>query len=113
MRDFAIFLGILLLAAVLVYGGLNLTELGLSGLLARECRHESFSIGTAPGGALLITFAGRATRLHAGELRDAFGQWWDGLLRRSREIFIEVKSLTKPRPDDIFIVKLALDVLEC
>lgn len=86
MRELGISLAILLLVTILVYGGLNLVELSMTGLLARECRHEAFSIRIGPQGALLVTFAGRAARLHAGEIYAALKQWWDKLLDRSEAI---------------------------
>ncbi len=86
VREFAISLAILLLVTILVYGGLNLVELSMAGLLARECRHEAFSIRMDPQGALLVAFAGRAARFHAGEFYAALKQWWDRLLDRSEAI---------------------------
>ncbi len=83
MRELTISLAALLLAAALVYAGLNLAELGITGLLSCECNHEAFSIRMGPQEALVITFAGRSTCLHTGELCAALRQWWDRLLRPS------------------------------
>lgn len=82
MRELTISLAILLLVAALLYGGLNAAELGMTGLLARECSHEAFCIRLDPQQVPVIVFAGRSARLHAGELRTALRQWWDRLLGR-------------------------------
>ena len=82
MREFTLSLSILVLAAALVYGGLNIAELGVTGLLARECGHEAFCIRKDSQEVFIVTFAGRSARLHAGELGAALRQWWDRLLHR-------------------------------
>ncbi len=94
MRGLATTLAILLLTVLLLYGGLNLVELGMTGLLARECKHEVLAIGMDPQGALLVTFAGRSARLHAGELCAALKQRWDNLLDHA-ETILQGKILDK------------------
>ena len=82
MREHALLLLFLLLAAALVYGGLNLVELNMAGLLARECRDDVFSIRIDPQGAPLVVFAGRAAHLHAGEICAGLRRWWEGMQER-------------------------------
>lgn len=89
MRSFPILLAILLLAALLVYGGLNLVELGMTGLLGRENKHEALAIGIDSQGALLLIFAGKSARLHAGEFYAVSKQWWDRLFHHAKKILKE------------------------
>ncbi|HPU01619.1 MAG: hypothetical protein GX890_08815 [Firmicutes bacterium] len=82
MRELASLMLFLLLTAALLYGGLNLVELGMAGLLARECRDDVFSFHLDQQGGPLLVFAGRELRLPAGELRAALTEWWKRLQKR-------------------------------
>lgn len=83
MREFFLSLAILVLAAALVYGGLNAAEMGITGLLARECGSGAFCIRKDSPEVFMVTFAGRSARLYTGELGAALRHWWDRLLHRS------------------------------
>jgi len=95
VRKLAFLLASLLLAVTLVYGGLNLVELNMAGLLARECSDDVFSIRMDPQGAPLVTFAGRTARLHAGELCAELKQSWAKLQERYKAIFKQGQILDK------------------
>lgn len=74
MREFAVWLGLLLFTAVLLYGGLNLTESGIAGVAAPAPGEGAFRVRHDPGAGLGITvvFAGWTARLYLDEIEDLF-----------------------------------------
>lgn len=88
VRELAAMLAFLLMLSIIVYGGLNLAERNLSELLAREWRHEAFSIAAEPRGALLVTFAAGTVQIGSSEFQALIKRWWDSFPERFRLIFM-------------------------
>lgn len=96
MRELGVWLGLLLFVLVLLYGGLNLAERGIAGIMASACRHEAFFIrndsGEGPG--ITFTFAGWTARLYVDEICRFIDQWRDRLRDRPGAI-LQGKILDK------------------
>lgn len=77
MRELGIWLGLLLFALALLYGGLNAAERGISAIMAPPCRDGAFLIRHEPGTGfgITLTFAGRTVRLYACEISDYLNRW--------------------------------------
>jgi hypothetical protein len=79
MRNFALSAAVLLLALLLLYGGLNLAEHGMSRMLDREQAPQAFAMRRIETGTLLITFSGRTFVLSPGRVITGVGRWWERL----------------------------------
>lgn len=72
MRELVVWLGLLLFALALLYGGLNLVERGISAIAAPSFQQGAFLIRREPGAGLgaTLTFAGWTVRLYTDEIND-------------------------------------------
>lgn len=78
MRSGAVCTALLLAVLLLLYGGLNLAERGISELMARERPARAFSLGRGAQGEFLLTFGGKTVCLDTGRLLDALRRRLDG-----------------------------------
>jgi hypothetical protein len=85
MRSFFKVTGLLLLAIMLIYCGLNLVEQGMNELLSHERSPAAFTLHQSPDKELVITFAGDTVVLNYRQLLLRFAGWLErmaNLVRR-------------------------------
>ena len=87
VRKFVAVLLFLAFFILLIYGGFNMVEHSMAGLLAHTCESAAFYLRIEPPGALLVTFGGKTVRLSAGESLAALKRQFEKLLDRSHRIF--------------------------
>ncbi|HOB86325.1 MAG TPA: hypothetical protein PKO38_01385 [Bacillota bacterium] len=82
MRSFLLITSQLLLALLLLYGGLNLAERGLADLAVIEREPGAFLVRFSPGEGCTLVFAGRSVAINGEEIgsffelcRDRLSQW--------------------------------------
>lgn len=96
MRETAVWLSMPLLVLMLLYGGLNLAEKGIGGVMDPAHRQEVFSVCRDPrkGPGFTLTFAGWTARFYLDEIAGFFVRRWDRLKDRPGAI-LQGKILDK------------------
>ncbi|HHW75212.1 MAG TPA: hypothetical protein GX744_08175 [Firmicutes bacterium] len=83
MREPVAWLGILLFTVVLLYGGLNLAEGGITAISAPAPAEGAFLVRCDPGAGpgITVIFAGGTIRLYLREIGSYIEQWRDRFSR--------------------------------
>ncbi len=77
MRSFCYSVAAVLLALLLLYGGLNVVERGMMDLMALEREPGAFTLRRQDGGGIAVTFGGGQIILDPAEFLAAVKDWWE------------------------------------